>query len=325
MVDSESESHGDVEIVHTHAAGTLASGTKIGDGSAEILKHRGWRWSRQLDSWYLPRSRDRVAKRSVIEATSALLAAAGFKVAVSIDDTATRSMDELESDLATRAKARGELLEQRAVRQWSSADSAWAASRRISDHIPLGQPILVGHHSERRHRRDLERIQDLASKSMGISRLAEENERRAERLSGQTERRYTPAAVGARLERLERALRRVVRQLNGYRRVVGGLTEVHEPASGHWAEQLKVEQADLEEQVEYWRAIQDDLAATGPSYSQDSIHKGDFVRISGHWRKVVRANKKTVSVETGYSWTDSAPYYKVTEHRPGAEVDGPHV
>lgn len=46
----------------------------------------------------------------------------------------------------------------------------WAASRDrqsaagfnrarvIADGIPLGQPVLVGHHSEKRHRRDLDRI-----------------------------------------------------------------------------------------------------------------------------------------------------------------------
>jgi hypothetical protein len=32
------------------------------------------------------------------------------------------------------------------------------AARRIGAMIPMGQPILVGHHSERRHRRDLARI-----------------------------------------------------------------------------------------------------------------------------------------------------------------------
>jgi len=38
------------------------------------------------------------------------------------------------------------------------------------DGIPLGQPILVGHHSERRARRDAERIDN------GIRRMVEEHE-----------------------------------------------------------------------------------------------------------------------------------------------------
>ena len=59
-----------------------------------------------------------------------------------------------------------ERLERRAERrrEWAdsrSASSAAALERAhgIADGIPLGQPVLVGHHSERGHRRDLERIE----------------------------------------------------------------------------------------------------------------------------------------------------------------------
>ncbi|MFG1626217.1 hypothetical protein [Kribbella sp. NPDC049227] len=38
-----------IEIVHTHVEGSLAIGTRRGDGSAEILKANNWRWSRQLE------------------------------------------------------------------------------------------------------------------------------------------------------------------------------------------------------------------------------------------------------------------------------------
>lgn len=51
------------------------------------------------------------------------------------------------------------------LRDWSEANAAhsdakFAGANRISSGIPFGQPILVGHHSERRHRRDLARIDD---------------------------------------------------------------------------------------------------------------------------------------------------------------------
>lgn len=45
--------------------------------------------------------------------------------------------------------------------------------------IPLGQPILVGHHSERRHRRHLERIENRVRKGMEAGRQASELEERA--------------------------------------------------------------------------------------------------------------------------------------------------
>lgn len=48
-------------------------------------------------------------------------------------------------------------------REWADkaiakADSHFNAAHRIGDAIPFGQPILIGHHSERHHRRDIERI-----------------------------------------------------------------------------------------------------------------------------------------------------------------------
>lgn len=60
---------------------------------------------------------------------------------------------------------RRERLERKAERRREWADSrrrrsaaGFQKARVIADGIPLGQPILVGHHSEKRHRRDIARI-----------------------------------------------------------------------------------------------------------------------------------------------------------------------
>jgi len=37
------------------------------------------------------------------------------------------------------------------------------------------------------------------------------------------------------------------------------------------------------------------------------------IRTTYGWRKVVRANLKSVTVETGYSWTDRVPRHQVLE------------
>ena len=50
---------------------------------------------------------------------------------------------------------------------------------KISGLIPLGQPILAGHHSERRHRRDLDRIQRWYRKQTELNQEADEYERKA--------------------------------------------------------------------------------------------------------------------------------------------------
>lgn len=314
-----------IEIVHTHADGTLATGTRKGDGSAEILKANNWRWSRQLQARYIPRSRDQLAKTAVIEATQAAFTDAGFEVSVQIDDSASRSVEEREADRDARAQARSEFLQGRAQRRRDAADTSWEASRRIAEGIPLGQPLLVGHHSERRHRRDLERVQNLTSQSVEESRAADNDQRRADSLASATTRRQSVGSVGRRVARLEAELRKVERQLEGYTRVIGGYKEVHAAATGEWAERLQLQRTDLQAQLTYWIRVRDELAATGPTYSSKTIKRGDYVRISGVWRKVARVNRKSVTVETGYSWTDRAPYHNVTDHRPAEDRDGPQL
>ena len=75
--------------------------------------------------------------------------------------------------------ARKERLLERAEKAERRSSSAQRAASERADHIPMGQPILVGHHSERRHRRDLERIQRSMDKSIEEQQKAEELRRRA--------------------------------------------------------------------------------------------------------------------------------------------------
>lgn len=56
-----------------------------------------------------------------------------------------------------RREARKERYENRAEKARGQADSHHKASRQAVEHIPFGQPILVGHHSERGHRSAIKR------------------------------------------------------------------------------------------------------------------------------------------------------------------------
>lgn len=53
------------------------------------------------------------------------------------------------------------------------SDQYYKTSKQISDMIPFGQPILVGHHSEKRHRRDADRIYTTMGKSVEHSKTQE--------------------------------------------------------------------------------------------------------------------------------------------------------
>jgi hypothetical protein len=62
------------------------------------------------------------------------------------------------SDYEERREARIERMKERAANRREEAEATRGRAMRTLNIIPAGQPILIGHHSEKRHRRDLERI-----------------------------------------------------------------------------------------------------------------------------------------------------------------------
>lgn len=78
-----------------------------------------------------------------------------------------------------RQQRRRERLEAAAERADQESGRRYQAARAISEHIPFGQPILVGHHSEARHRRDLDKIDTNMRKSVEAHDQAAELRRRA--------------------------------------------------------------------------------------------------------------------------------------------------
>jgi len=72
-------------------------------------------------------------------------------------------VDEIEDEdksLVERQEERAERFEEYSERRAADADSAHRAVSAICDNIPFGQPILIGHHSEKRARRDAEKIEN---------------------------------------------------------------------------------------------------------------------------------------------------------------------
>lgn len=82
---------------------------------------------------------------------------------------------------AARVEAKRERFAERAASARAGAASARAQEERIGSAIPMGQPILVGHHSEKRHRRDVARIDALVRRQVELGEKAAHYERRAER------------------------------------------------------------------------------------------------------------------------------------------------
>jgi hypothetical protein len=85
-------------------------------------------------------------------------------------------MNEYEQRKAEKA----EYYREQAQKATGRSNAAYNASGTLADSIPFGQPILVGHHSEGRARRDHERIHNLMSKSIEEKNKAEYYTRKAE-------------------------------------------------------------------------------------------------------------------------------------------------
>ena len=299
-----------ITITHTPAEGTLIDGTSRGDGTNVILSPLGWRWSRSLSSWYVPRSRDTTPNLITIERTADQLRSDGHDVTVEVDDT-RRSTAEVEDDKIDRQQQRTEHLTARAERIAAAADQADHRAHDIAGRVPFGQPILVGHHSEGRMRAHYRRVETAQRTAVELDRAATTAAAAAGSAAATTGARYSPVTVANRIDRLGAELRAAQRSHD------------HAARAGHSdsLDRLAGVIADLTDQLGYWQDVRNEQidAGTATNYGPDTVRPGDLVRIRGTWRKVVHANKKTVSVETGYSWTDTTPYHEIqAQRRPGS-------
>lgn len=86
------------------------------------------------------------------------------------------------------------------------ADAAHQASHDATAGIPFGQPILVGHHSEGKHRRAIERSQRQATKAIEHSDMARRHRQAADTIDAQLDASIyddDPDAIDRLRERIE--------------------------------------------------------------------------------------------------------------------------
>ena len=152
----------------------------------------------------------------------------------------------------------------------------------------MGQPILVGHHSERRHRRDLDRIDSHMRKSIEEDKKADYFSNRAANLEHDA-RRITQdrSYMMNRIEEGEAYLARLKRHAGEYSDYTARVT-------------------DTEEKVAYWRGrlevVESTLKESGQRVaSPENVKVGFAVNYCGKWYEVVRVSKKSVTIS---HWLD---------------------
>lgn len=108
------------------------------------------------------------------------------------------------SDYEERQARKKERLLQRKEKAERESAAARQAAERLSSAIPFGQPILVGHHSEKRHRRDLDRIHGNMGKAIEKAAEAKQLALRAEAVGTGGISSDDPEAVVKLSEKLQR-------------------------------------------------------------------------------------------------------------------------
>ena len=120
-------------------------------------------------------------------------------------------IEDEETSLEERAAQRAERFSEYESHRARDAEQARKAVSAIADNIPLGQPILVGHHSERHARRDAERIENGMRKAVQMWETSTYWASRAAGALAHAERHEVPAVRARRIKKLEAELRSVQR------------------------------------------------------------------------------------------------------------------
>lgn len=113
-----------------------------------------------------------------------------------------------DSSLAERAEDRAERFEGYSQNRAEDAERAAAAVKSLADDIPLGQPILVGHHSEKRARKDAERIEAGMRRAVNAWKTSEYWTRRAAAALAHAQYKERPDVRARRIARIEADLRK---------------------------------------------------------------------------------------------------------------------
>lgn len=178
------------------------------------------------------------------------------------------------------------------------AETAAAAERDIMSNIPMGQPILVGHHSEARARSDRAKADRLTRRFLEENERAEHWEERAVTTVRHAAKRYTADQLTSRIGMLETALR-------GYKRRLGeeGLSAGRQD----WNRRMC---AFTEKRLAYARELlaEAEAAAAGDVANSVAARLALAIEAGGgvstdppggrydYWYEVVRVNPKTVTV-----------------------------
>lgn len=112
-------------------------------------------------------------------------------------------IDDEDSTLAERAEDRAERFSTYEEHRRADANAAARSADDLNSLIPAGQPILVGHHSEKRHRKHLARIDALYTRASDNWKTAEYWQQRARAALAHAKHKERPDVRARRIRTIE--------------------------------------------------------------------------------------------------------------------------
>jgi len=113
-----------------------------------------------------------------------------------------------DTSLVDRAEERAERFEEYSDKREKEAYQASESVKQLTDNIPIGQPILIGHHSEKRARKDAKRIENGMRKAVKLWETSKYWEDRAKGAISHAKYKELPTVRARRIKKLEADLRK---------------------------------------------------------------------------------------------------------------------
>ncbi len=168
----------------------LYAGSRLDSELYQRVKSAGFQWAPKQDLFYA--TWNPVAEDLLLELAS--------------------EIEDEDKSLTVRAEERSERFEGYQDRRAEDADRARTAVSAIADNIPFGQPILIGHHSERRARKDAERIKNSMRKAIKLWETSEYWASRAAGALRHAKYKELPAVRARRIKTIEAEFRKWQRE-----------------------------------------------------------------------------------------------------------------
>ncbi|MCA9656128.1 MAG: DUF3560 domain-containing protein [Myxococcales bacterium] len=275
-----------------------------------------WRWFRSMRQWGVTATRDKAMHREAVQRYADGLTKAGLP-RVRVDYEApkpedVRPMAEVFEERQARSRRRAQRASERADRLEQEAVSHYEASHDAVRNIPLGQPILVGHHSQRKHERDVQRARAAMDRSAQAQREAERARAQAHGSEAEAASRETPAFAIRRLRELATEARVLEVRLTGKAPPDWRGAVPRGPATGDDRSMLRTLQREVQGRIDHFRSLLEEAHVPAARVAPKPLElvitdRGEAITIKTTPKMVrVKRDGRVVSVARDHVWVPKA-------------------